>query len=377
MTLAPKMARIPTPEQEPCFRKAYGVARFTYNGTLARWNELRATGEQSDALCLNKEWDAIQGEQFSWMYEVTKCAPQAAFANDFRVLRRLGVRRTKHATFPKRHGCRDGFYVSNDEFVVEGKQIRPPQIGFAPMREHLRFQGKILGATVSHQADWWFVAVRVQVEEEPAQRQNQSPVGMDLGILHAGTRSTGKFCDAPRSLAKNLQKLRRLSLHLSRTHLGSRNREKTRKRLARLHRRTNLPHRYGVIVPNDRAVASLVQNQHLTRAMADVGFGELRRQLRYRAALRGGQVALVGRLFPLSKLCRPCESKNDALTWANRTFICPAFGHTEDRDLHASRNILREGLKTAAGPWGSIVHGRMGSTKRHRFASRLAEAERA
>ena len=107
--------------------------------------------------------------------------------------------------------CRDSFHVSNDQFVIEGQQIRLPHIGFVPMREALRFDDSIMGATVSREADRWFVALQVAVEDVPTQRENQAPVGIDLGIAHAATLSTGKVYNAPKSLAKNLRKLRRLS----------------------------------------------------------------------------------------------------------------------------------------------------------------------
>ena len=330
----------------------------------------------------------------------TKCAPEAAladlgnaFANYFRDLHRKGGKRAKRPTFKKKGRCRDSFYVSNDQFAIAEKRIRLPHIGLVRMREDLRLQGKVVGATVSREADRWFVAVQVDVEDKPVQRKNQAPVGIDLGILHAVTLSTGRHHDAPKSLAKNPRKLRRLSRRLSRKQKGSRNREKAKMQVARLHRRianirrdwahkltTILTRRYGVIVLEDLAVGNLIHNRHLSRAIADVGLGELRRQLEYKTPVRGGQVVFVDRFFPSSKECRKCGSKNNALTLADRTFVCPACGHIEDRDLHASRNILRVGLRiirTTEGPSESHACGQLASTKRKRFARRLVEAGRA
>ncbi len=400
MTLAHKIALVPTLEQETYFRKACGTARFAYNWGLARWNELYAAKEKPSAFSIKKELNSIKSEQFPWMYEVTKCAPEAAladlgaaFRNYFRDRNKKTGKHAKRPTFKKKGRCRDSFYVSNDQFVIEGKRIRLPHIGFVAMRESLRFEGRILGAAVCREADRWFVAVQVDVEEEPVKRKNQAPVGIDLGVLHAATLSTGRYYDAPRSLARNLRKLRRLSRRLSRRQKGGRNREKAKMRLARLHCRianirhdwthkltTNLTRRYGVIAMEDLAVGNLMQGRHLSRAIAGVGFGEMRRQIVYKAPRHGGCVVFVDRFFPSSKLCRQCESKNNALTLADRTFVCPVCNHTEDRDLHASRNILSEGqriIRTTQGPWGSDACGQMAATKRTRFASRLVEAGRA
>src|SRR5512142_1695609 len=70
-----------TPEQEVYFRKACGVARHAYNWALARWKEAWAKGERVQLKDLKREYNKIKGEHFPWVYEVTKCAPEQAFAD--------------------------------------------------------------------------------------------------------------------------------------------------------------------------------------------------------------------------------------------------------------------------------------------------------
>ena len=70
-----------TPEQDIYFRKACGVARHAYNWALARWKEARAEGKRVNTRDLKAEYNKIKGEQFPWCYEVTKCAPEQAFAD--------------------------------------------------------------------------------------------------------------------------------------------------------------------------------------------------------------------------------------------------------------------------------------------------------
>ena len=242
--LAHKIELRPTQAQETYFRQACGTARFAYNWGLARWSELHAAGEKVTWLRLKAELNRIKKEQFPWMYEVTKCAPEAAladlgtaWANYFRDLKRKGARRAMRPQFKRKGRCRDKFYVSNDQFAMEGKRVRLPHVGWVRLTEELRFQGRILGATVSREADRWFVAVQVEVAEVPVRRESQAPVGIDFGLKAAAVLSTGKAYPAPKALAKNLAKLRRLSRELSRKRQGSRNREKAKLRLARLHRR--------------------------------------------------------------------------------------------------------------------------------------------
>lgn len=400
MMLSHRIELVPTLHQVVYFRKASGTARFTYNWGLARWNEMYAAGEKPNQYKLKAELNAIKSELFPWMYEVTKCAPEAAladlgiaFGNYFRGLGKKQGRKARRPKFKKKGQSRDSFYLSNDQFVVEGDQIRIPHLGWVTMRESLRFEGKLLGATVSRTADRWFVAIQVEVAREVLRRENQAPVGMDLGILHAVTLSTGKTYDSPKSLEKNLKKLRRLNRALARTKKGGQNREKAKQKLARLYYRiaclrsdflhkttTGITRHYGLIAMEDLNVAGMLANHRLARAISDVGLGELARQLKYKAENSGGLVIQVGRFFPSSKKCRKCGTKLENLPLAQRVFRCPVCGHTEDRDLHAARNILREGQKIAkntGGPSGIDACGQAAATKkRNRFASRLNEAGR-
>lgn len=367
-TLAHKIELAPTPEQVVDFKKACGTARFAYNWGLAKWEEMRKAGEKADWLKLKKLLNASKREQFSWMHEVTKCAPEAAlanlgsaFANYVRdVNKPRGAKKARYPAFKKKGRSRDSFYLSNDRFIVRGNAIRMPHIGDVQMTEELRLGGKIMGATVSRSTDRWFVSIQVQTEVCPDRRKNRAPVGIDLGIAAAVTLSTGKKFDSPKSLGKHLKRLARLNRRLHRKKPGSKNREKAKTKVARLHRRvtnirldwlhkltTGLTRKHGLIALEDLAVENLIQNRKLARAIADIGWGELERQLRYKAVLRGGRVVPVDRFFPSTQLCRKCGARHDCVTLADRTFVCvnPRCGHRENRDVNAARNILREGLR--------------------------------
>jgi putative transposase len=315
-----------------------------------------------------------------------------AFQNYFRDLKKpVKQRHFQYPVFKKKFVAKDKFYLANDQFGVEEKRIRLPHLGWVRMQENLRFEGKILSATVAREADRWVVAVIVETEiEVPIRSENQTPVGIDLGIHQAAMLSTGKTFTAPMSLATNLQKLKRLQRQLARKKTGSKNRDKARMRLARQHRRvanaradflhkltTNLARRYDTIFLEDLDVVAMLKNHQLARALSDVGMGEFRRQIEYKTQLQGGQAVLVDRYFPSSKQCRKCGQKNEKMTLRDRLFCCPFCGHREDRDLNAARNILAEGqriLKTTGGTPGSQACGPTVSSKYSRFGSRRVEA---
>jgi putative transposase len=132
----------------------------------------------------------------------------------------------------------------------------------------------------------------------------------------------------------------------------SANWDKTQRQLGRLHARmaairtdvlhkltTHLAQRHTEIVLEDLHVKGMVQNRHVARAISDMGLGTCRRMLIYKAEAYGSVVHVADRWFPSSKLCRRCGVLNEALTLADRVFVCGGCGHREDRDLHAAKNL--------------------------------------
>ena len=84
MILAHKIALDPNDVQETYFRKAAGTARFAYNWALSEWQRQydawqadSAANKPSDA-ALRRHLNAIKRNEFPWMLEVTKNAPQMA-----------------------------------------------------------------------------------------------------------------------------------------------------------------------------------------------------------------------------------------------------------------------------------------------------------
>ena len=188
-------------------------------------------------------------------------------------------------------------------------------------------------------------------------------VGIDLGVTQLATLSTGEVFANPNGLEKKLDKLRRLSRGLSRKQKGSRNREKSRQKLSKLHSSigdlrsdslhkmtTHITRRFNVICLEDLNVRGMTKNKHLARRLSDSSFSEIRRQLEYKAASRGGSVLFVNAFFPSSKLCHICLAKNEGLTLADRQWQCAGCGATHDRDLNAALNIRNHAVSyTVAG----------------------------
>ena len=376
MILAHKIGLDPNNAQATYFARACGVARFAYNWALAEWKKQYEAAKSNPALpkpsqaALRRQLNAIKREQFPWMLEVTKCAPQMAIIQLGEAFQNFFKKRARYPSF-RRKGVHDRFTLSNDQFSVEGSRIRIPALGWVRMREPLRFEGKITSATVSRVADRWFVSIAVDTQDTSHLRQaeNQGAVGVDLGVKALATLSTGEVVHGPKALAMLLARLRRASRSLSRKVKGSANRRKAKQRLARLHARiarvrsdglhkltTSLTRRFHTVVLEDLNVRGMVRNRHLARAVSDMGFAQLRRQVEYKAAMRGGEVIVADRFYPSSKTCSACGHVLDALPLSVRAWDCPACGAHHDRDVNAAvnlKNLAASSAVSACGEEGS------------------------
>jgi putative transposase len=151
-----------------------------------------------------------------------------------------------------------------------------------------------------------------------------------------------------------LSRLQRLSRSLSRKVKGSANRHKAKQKLARLHAKianirkdtlhqltTDLTRRFALIGIEDLNVSGMVKNRHLSCAISDMGFFEFRRQLEYKADMRGALVVVANRFFASSKTCSnpACGHKLDKLPLSVREWTCPCCGAVHDREVNAAINL--------------------------------------
>jgi putative transposase len=251
-----------------------------------------------------------------------------------------------------------------------------PKIGWVDLSETLRFTGKILGATVSRTANRWFVAIQVDVPDMQAKKSRiaHETVGVDFGLKAAATLSTGESIASPKPLKSALRRLQIRGRAVSRkveaakkikkpedNYLPlSNNRKKSSLKLAKLHARianlradfshkltTRLCRENQAVVIEDLHVSGMVKNEKLARALNDIGFGNLRRQLEYKAVRYDTRLMVADRWYPSSKLCSSCDWKNDELKLKDRHWQCQACGIIHDRDINAALNLKRLATEAA------------------------------
>lgn len=133
----------------------------------------------------------------------------------------------------------------------------------------------------------WFVSIQVEMGDYRKPRTGDSAVGVDLGISASVTLSTGEVCRGPRSLRRNLKRLRRLARRLPRKQHGSKRRARAKAALAKLHARIkNIRHDWihkltSKLVRENHAigveglhVGGTLRNRCLARSIADECFAE-------------------------------------------------------------------------------------------------------
>ncbi|GHO66778.1 transposase [Ktedonobacter sp. SOSP1-52] len=362
MIRAHKIRLHPTSEQANSFARAAGVARFVWNWALAEWNRQYEAGEKPTALKLKKQFNAIRREQFPWTWDVTKNASDQPFLDLGKAFTAFFEGKARRPKFKSKKRSKPSFYLANDQFEVRDHRLWVPKLGWVNMAEKLRFQGKVLGARITSTADWWFVSIQVELPEEIAVKK-AAAVGIDVGLNRLATLSTGEQVENQAFLKTALKKLRQANKRLHRRKPGSKNREKARRQVARLHYQivclrqdvlqklsTRLADSYGIIGVENLHLKGLLKNRRLARAFSDASLGTLVRLLEAKAPQRGGQVIKVDRFFPSSKTCHCCGWTWDQMTLKDRIFVCqnPScsyFQFPQDRDHNAGHNILREALR--------------------------------
>ncbi|OLE08198.1 MAG: hypothetical protein AUG82_01705 [Ktedonobacter sp. 13_1_20CM_4_53_11] len=370
MIKAHKIRLNPTPEQANYFARAAGTARFVWNWALAEWNRQYEAGEKPTALKLKKQFNAIRRDQFPWTWEVTKNASDQPFLDLGKAFTAFfeGLKNGKKKGRPKfksKKRSRASFYLANDQFELGDHRMWVPKLGWVNMAETLRFKGKVTGVRITKTADWWFASITVELPETQPDPAHPRPhaVGIDVGLNRLATLSTGEEYENQAFLKTALGKLRQANKRLHRRVKGSKNREKARRQVARLHYQitcmrddvlykltTRLATCYGIIGIEDLNIKGLLKNRRLSRSFSDAALGKLLTLLTSKVQQRGGQVILVGRFFPSSKTCHGCGWKWETMGLSDRIFICQnptcaSYGFSQDRDHNAALNILYEALR--------------------------------
>src|SRR6266699_55850 len=353
----------PTDEQKRILAQTFGCCRFVYNWGLAT----RKTAYAELGVKLN--YNALSAmlpdlkKTHLWLGDVSSVPIQQSLRHLDRAYKNFYAGRSKYPTWKSKQGNQSATYASN-AFTWENSQIT-----LAKMDESLDItfhrdlpKGcKPSSVTVSKDcANRYFVSILVEEDITPLPVV-KSMVGLDLGIKSMVALSTGESVGNPRYAACDEKKLAKAQRRHARKKKGSKNRNKARLKVAKVHARINdrrrdyqhklstrIVHENQVICVESLAVKNMVKNHSLAKAISDVGWGEFVRQLEYKSKWYGRTLVKVDRWYPSSKTCHACKHVLDSLPLDRREWVCPECGVVHDRDDNAALNILAEGLSVKA-----------------------------
>src|SRR5262245_32205770 len=350
----------PSDKQAAQLARTFGCARFVYNQALEfrskAWQQEKKSIDYHDTALKLTEWK--QEPEKVFLSEVSSVVLQQSLRNLDTAFVNFFEKRAQYPNFKSRRHRQSARYATNAFIFREGritlaKQSEPLDIVWS---QPLPDDAKILNLTVSRDtSDRYFVSFLVETDVKPLKKA-KAEVGIDVGVKTLATTSEGEKIENPRPLVKCEKRLRILQRRLSRKVKGSNNRKKARFRVAKLHarisdtRRDTLQKFTTKIIGENQAiyveglnVAGMVKNHNLAKHIADAAFGEIFRELEYKAGWYGRTYLPLDRFFPSSKLCSLCGHLLEELPLSMREWDCPACGAHHDRDINAAINIKKAG----------------------------------
>src|SRR5437660_2492303 len=348
----------PNGAQRRLLARWLGATRWLWNTTL----EIRSEAYRECGLKLTWEdlsrwltqWKRTAGHE--WLAQVpatclTQCLrdQDAAFGNFF-------AHRARYPRFKRKSISGSLRFQDVGRSWVRGV-VSLPKLGALKLAESLPKVERPDLVTLSRDAvGRYHVSFSVEVETSWLPIVQRS-VRIDLGLTHLATLSTGEKIPNPKRYHAHLRYLRQQQRCLARRQKGSGRREKQRLRVARIHAKvkqerqyalhkltTRLVRGFDVMCVEDVNVKALARGRH-SRAIHDVAFSEVRRQLAYQSEWYGKILIEVDRWYPSSKTCSECRHTLDELRLDERQWRCPRCGFCHDRDINAARNLLLEGLR--------------------------------
>jgi putative transposase len=368
-----KFELMPTGEQERKMRQFAGACRFVYNKALAWQQERHKNGEKKlsyAGMCkLITEWR--NGEETPWLKDAPIHPLQQALRDQERAYANFFEKRAAFPCFKRKEKHSKFRYPAPKQINLDRDRGRIflPKLGYIRYRDSRTVLGEVRSATVSLRAGKWYVSILTRREIETPVPKG-SAVGIDVGVARFATLSDGSYIAPLSSFKKHEQQLARYQRRMARKVKGSANWKKAKARIQRIHKRiadaradflhkasTTISKNHAMVAVEDLKVSNMTKSasgtaeqpgrkvRHksgLNKAILDQGWGEFRRQLKYKTAWNGGYfVAVPPR--DTSRTCPCCGHISADNRKTQALFKCVSCGHEANADHVGAINVLAAG----------------------------------
>ena len=357
----------PNESQIVLINKTFGCTRFVYNKVLAYRKELYDKEKRSlSKIECNNYCNQVLKNENDWLREVDKFALTNAIYNMDNAYNKFFKEKSGFPKFKSKHNNHQSYTTNytngNIEVNFDINKIKLPKLKYVKAKLHRKFNGKIKNTTISQlPSGKYYVSILVETGVVKYPITNKK-IGLDLGIKDLCITSNGDKYENPKTINKYEKKLARLGRSLARKVKGSKNFLKTKRKLAKCHEKiSNIRRDYlhkvsheivsenQVIVTENLQVKNMMQNHKLASSISDASWHELTRQLAYKAEWYGRTYIKIDTFYASSQLCNVCGYQNsDTKSLSIRKWQCPNCDTVHDRDINASKNILKEGLRLMA-----------------------------
>lgn len=348
----------PNALQKEFFAKCFGCVRFYYNRSLNEKIEYYNTHGKTIRIT-----PAKYKHEFEFLKEVDSLALANAQLDLEQAYKNFFTAQAKFPNFKSKKN--EQSYTTNNQggtvkFSLDNKYLTIPKCKNIRIKKHRNFSGLIKSVTIRKTCDEkYYVSMLVEDEDTRVFLPSHKAIGIDLGIKDIVVDSNGIKYPNPKFLEKSLVKLQVEQRRLSHMQKGSKNRNKQRIKIARIHQyianqRKVFFHKlsYKLIKENqliaveNLKVKDMEQNKIIARSIVSAGWSKFIEMLEYKAKWYGRTFIKIGTYFPSSQICSSCGYQNsDTKDLSVRTWICPYCGKEHDRDINAANNIFFEAIR--------------------------------
>ena len=357
----------PNKEQQVLFAKTFGCVRLVYN----HWLDRKIKQYEDDkttltyASCAKELAEMKKKDEYLFLQEVDSISLQqslrhldTAFQNFFKQPK-TGFPRFKSKKYNQNSYST---VCINGNISISNGYLKLPKIGQVKLKQHRNIPSNytLRSVTVSQTPSGkYYASILFEYENQVQKQEMYDFLGLDFSMHELYKDSNGNEPAYPRYYRQAEKRLKREQRKLSKMQKGSKNGDKQRIKVAKLHEKVanqrkdflhkqsrQITNAYDCVCVEDLDMKVMSQSLNFGKSVSDNGWGMFVTFLKYKLEEQGKKLVKVDKFFASSQTCSICgyvnkETKNLCI----RAWDCPECGTHHDRDLNAAINIRNEGMR--------------------------------